>query len=197
MIPTKPTKKTTLVLTAGFQGIGFFNARSTIRNLIVGNVKAVDAFGNMYDWAGWTFRTDFPEDQPSLRSSKDEFPLPTIVVIPSFFGNFKAAKKKFSRTSTLRQLFNLYDGTCQYCLKPMPYANATKDHALPKSKGGANHDGNIVLACKRCNNKKASRFPYFNVLGAEVTPKVLSDVEFLLKADKIEMRPEWEQFITK
>lgn len=195
MTPIDPTKKTTLVLTAAFQPIGFFSARSTIRNLIVENVKAVDSEGNMYSWREWNLKTDFSENHPSLRSPASEFPVPTIVTIPGFYSNYKTVKTGGKRTSSLRQLFNLYEKTCQYCLKEIPYHQATKDHTLPKSKGGGNSDDNIVLACKKCNNKKASRFPFQNIKGLDVIPKILSEVEFLIKAEKIPLRPEWEQFI--
>lgn len=195
MKPAKPNQKTTLVLTAAFQAIGFFNARSAIRTLMGGTVRGVDADGNIYDWKAWNERTDFNEDTPSLRSAKAEFPVPTIVVIPGYFGNFADMKRKETRTSSLRQIFNLYGGVCQYCHKEIKFSLATKDHAMPKSKGGVNYDSNIVLACKKCNNKKASRFPFFDIKGEEVRPKILDDVEFTLIADRITMRPEWETFI--
>ncbi len=195
MIPVKPNTKTTLVLAASFAAIGFMNARSAIRKTILGDVRGVDVDGNIYDWESWNGRQDFSDDQPSLRTSRTEFPIPTIVVIPGFFGNFNEAKRKFKRTSSLRQIFNLYGGECQYCKKEIKYSLATKDHMMPKSKGGNNHDSNIVLACKRCNNRKASKFPFFDIKGEEVKPIVLNEVEFLVKADNIRMRPEWENFV--
>jgi len=197
MIPTKPNKKTTLVLTAAFQAIGFFNARSTIRNLIVGGVRGVDVDGNIYDWTSWNARNDFPEDQPSLRTSKADFPIPTIVVIPGFFGKFTDIKKSNTRVSSLKQIFNLYGGVCQYCRKEIKFSIATKDHVSPRSKGGADYDSNIVLACKKCNNKKASKFPFFDITGEPVRPKILNDVQFSLVADNITMRPEWASFLGK
>jgi len=197
MIATSPNKKTALVLTAAFQPLGFFNARSTIRNMIVGGVKAVDADGNIYGWEDWLARPDMPEDIPSLRSAKMEFPVPTIVVIPGFFGSFKNQRRTQTRTSTLKQIYNLYGGVCQYCKREIKYSAATKDHAMPRSKGGVNYDSNIVLACKKCNNKKAAKFPYFSIDGEEVRPKILNDVEFTLLADKIPVREEWKAFLGK
>lgn len=197
MIATSPNKKTALVLTAAFQPLGFFNARSTIRNMIVGGVKAVDADGNIYSWEDWLKRTDLPEDIPSLRSSKMEFPVPTIVVIPGFFGSFKDQRRTQTRTSTLKQIYNLYGGICQYCLKEVKYSAATKDHTVPRSKGGVNYDSNIVLACKKCNNKKADKFPFFSITGEQAKPKILNDVEFTLLADKIPVRDEWKPFLGK
>lgn len=197
MKATKPNKKTTLVLSAAFQPIGFFTARSAMRNIIVGGVRGVDKDGVVYNWEQWVNRKDFDDDQPSLRSAMAEFPVPTIVVIPGYFGKYTDVKKKFRRVSTLRQIYNLYGGICQYCGKEVRYSLATKDHIMPKSKGGSNFDTNIVLACKKCNNKKASKFPFFNYVGEEVKPKILDDVDFNLLADKIDPRPEWAMFLTK
>jgi 5-methylcytosine-specific restriction endonuclease McrA len=197
MIPTKPNSRTTLVLTASFQAIGFFSARNAIRNLMVGGVRGVDADGNIYDWKQWNERQDFSDDMPSLRTSKNDFPVPTIVVIPGFFGNFSDMKKKHCRVSSLRQIFNLYGGICQYCLKPVKFSLATKDHVVPRSRGGINQDSNIVLACKRCNNKKGAKFPFFDITGAEVKAKMLNDVEFSILADRVDPRPEWIPFIKK
>ena len=196
MIPIKTNTNSTLVLSAAFSAIGFMTARSVIRKTILGDVRGVDSAGNIYDWNAWNKRLDFEESQPSLRSSHVEFPIPTIVVIPGFFGNFNAAKQKFKRTSSLRQIFNLYNGVCQYCRKDIQYSHATKDHALPKSKGGSNYDSNIVLACKRCNNKKASKYPFPDISGKEVKPIVLTSVQYLVEADNILMRPEWEPFLS-
>ena len=197
MTPIKPNSKSTLVLSASFNPIGFFTARSTIRNIIVGGVRGVDSAGNIYGWEDWIKRHDFTEDQPCLRTSRAEFPVPTIVVIPGYFGNYSDAKKKHTRTSSLRQIFNLYGGICVYCKKEVKYSLATKDHVIPKSKGGSNYDANIVLSCKRCNNKKGSKFPFFDIEGSEVKPKILKDAEFSLLADRIDMRTEWEMFLTK
>lgn len=191
-----PTRKTTLVLTASFQPCGFFSARSAIRNLMVGGVKAYDIHGNVHDWKSWIASDDMLEpDHPSLRSVNAEWAIPTIVVIPGYFGNFKQRSKRRNRTINLRQLYHVYDGVCQYCLKKIPYTQATRDHLLPRSKGGGNHDDNIVLSCKKCNTKKSNKFPYFNIHGSEVRPRMLNDIEFTALSEKVQRRPEWEQFL--
>lgn len=47
---------------------------------------------------------------------------------------------------------------CFYCEKIIESsADLTKDHIIPKSKGGSNKKNNIVISCKHCNNSKASR----------------------------------------
>jgi len=56
-------------------------------------------------------------------------------------------------------------GKCFYCDVPMILPGkdgrngthpqcCTRDHVLPKSLGGTLAKGNVVLACRTCNNKK-------------------------------------------
>lgn len=196
MIPVSPTSKTTLVLTASFQPCGFFSARSAIRNLMVGGVKAYDNYGNVHDWNAWIANDHILDpDHPALRSVSGEWAIPTIVIIPGYFGNHKQRGKRRSRNINLRQVYHVYDGQCQYCLKKIPYSQATRDHLLPRSKGGPNSDDNIVLSCKKCNSKKSNHFPYFNIHGSEVKPKMLSDIEFTALSEKVKRRPEWGVFL--
>jgi len=193
MVAVSPTLKTTLVLTAGFRPCGFFSARSCIRNLIVGGVKAYDKNGNIHDWHSWIAAEDhIYEDNPSLRSVDSEWAIPTIVIIPGYFGKSKDGHRhKNRRTITLRQLYSVYSGECQYCLKEIPFSTATRDHVIPRSKGGGNQDDNIVLSCKKCNSKKSNKMPYHNARGCEVTPRILNDMEFSALSERVVMRPEW------
>ena len=191
-----PSTKTTLVLSAGFQPCGFFSARSAVRNLIVDSVKAYDHYGNIHDWASWIAHDDeVPEETPALRSVDTTWAIPTIVIVPGYFGRHAKGPKKKTRPINLRQLYAIYDGECQYCLKKIPYTAATRDHLVPRSKGGGNHDNNIVLSCKKCNAKKSNKFPYYNVYGSEVKPKVLKDIEFSALSEKVKIREEWKAFL--
>lgn len=195
MHPVSPSTKTTLVLTASFQPCGFFSARSAIRNLMVGAVKSFGQWGNVYDWENWiTYDDMLSDDHPSLRSVSCEWAVPTIVVIPGYFGNHFKNKKRY-RNINLRQLYNVYDGSCQYCLKKIPFSQATRDHVLPRSRGGGNSDNNIVLSCKRCNSKKGSHYPYPNAHGHEVRPRILNDIDFSVMSENVKHRPEWSIFL--
>lgn len=46
--------------------------------------------------------------------------------------------------------------TCPYCLKTFPLTEGTRDHVIPKSRGGSSDPKNIVLSCAECNQKKGS-----------------------------------------
>lgn len=59
-----------------------------------------------------------------------------------------------------KQLYSI-DGkfTCCYCLKEFPIADATRDHKIPKSRGGKTTPENIVVCCEKCNSQKGALTP--------------------------------------
>ena len=56
----------------------------------------------------------------------------------------------------LRQLAK---GQCYYCCKNFPPIELTMDHIVPLIRGGRSTRGNVVPACKDCNNKKKYLLP--------------------------------------
>ncbi len=59
-----------------------------------------------------------------------------------------------------RNLLLRDDSTCQYCGVILVPADLTVDHVVPVSRGGSPDSWeNVVIACKRCNWRKADRLP--------------------------------------
>lgn len=50
-------------------------------------------------------------------------------------------------------------GRCYYCRGSFPPKTLTMDHVVPLSRGGRSTKGNVVPACKECNNKKKYMLP--------------------------------------
>lgn len=50
-------------------------------------------------------------------------------------------------------------GVCYYCGGKFPPEELTMDHIVPIVRGGKSSKGNIVPACKECNNKKKYLLP--------------------------------------
>jgi len=48
---------------------------------------------------------------------------------------------------------------CLYCGHRFSYSLLSRDHVTPFSRGGKDVWNNVVTACRRCNNAKASRTP--------------------------------------
>lgn len=50
---------------------------------------------------------------------------------------------------------------CAYCNEDLSNKSRSRclDHVIPYSKGGSNHESNLVTSCKRCNMQKGCRTP--------------------------------------
>lgn len=46
---------------------------------------------------------------------------------------------------------------CMYCAQQFPERELTRDHIVPRSRGGNDRWGNVVTACRRCNQRKDNR----------------------------------------
>ena len=213
MIPVDPDVRTTLVLNKHYQSQGrFFTARAAIRHMMNGRVKGIDAVGNCVSWTGdevrevegytsslsWNDLTiELHPDQPCLRSAPNaitgldtQWPVPTIVVCTHHFGYHASSGQSVS----LKSVYRIYRGTCQYCLCKISVSEATKDHVFPKSLGGPNDSFNIVLACRSCNAKKDNQFPYYDANGREVKPRGMQNYLRGVPEGTV-IREEWKQFL--
>ncbi|MBM4128500.1 MAG: HNH endonuclease [Nitrospira sp.] len=51
------------------------------------------------------------------------------------------------------------EGVCYFCRRRVPSRELTLDHVVPLIRGGKSTRGNVVPACKECNNKKKYLLP--------------------------------------
>jgi 5-methylcytosine-specific restriction enzyme A len=51
------------------------------------------------------------------------------------------------------------DGICYFCGRKFAPTELTMDHIVPLIRGGKSTKGNIVPACKECNNRKKHMLP--------------------------------------
>lgn len=58
---------------------------------------------------------------------------------------------------TNQALFRRDRNLCMYCAREHPDGELTRDHVVPKSRGGGDVWENVVAACKRCNHHKGDR----------------------------------------
>lgn len=56
-------------------------------------------------------------------------------------------------------LFERDNFTCCYCGGVFSSVDLTRDHVIPKSRGGANNWTNCVTACHSCNSRKGNKTP--------------------------------------
>lgn len=69
----------------------------------------------------------------------------------------KAKARKMRHTAWWAR--RIQEGVCYYCGKNVGAKALTMDHVVPVSRGGKSKKGNLVPACKECNNKKAYLLP--------------------------------------
>jgi len=50
-------------------------------------------------------------------------------------------------------------GVCYYCRQRVDPGKLTMDHVVPLTRGGKSTKGNLVAACKDCNNRKKYLLP--------------------------------------
>ena len=62
----------------------------------------------------------------------------------------------------------LNSGLCHYCGESFSRRQLTMDHVVPLARGGKSTKGNVVVACKECNNEKKYNIPAETILSAEL-----------------------------
>lgn len=104
-----------------------------------------------------------------FRSQYLEMEVPTMIALRHVIKRKRKTKKKYANYSK----FNLFlrdNYTCQYCNRHLsqldgrlrrerPIESLTRDHVIPKERGGSNDWDNIVTACSTCNHYKRNRTP--------------------------------------
>jgi 5-methylcytosine-specific restriction endonuclease McrA len=187
MIVVEPHEKVTLLLNNIWQPVTAITARATLIHLIKGRISALDKNSNIFhSFDSWMRLGEFTDEQPVLRSVTEIWPIPTVIVVTSKFFR-RPRKKKLSLT----EMAKVYDSTCQYCLKKHHSKDLTVDHIRPKSMGGSDDHNNRTLACKKCNTKKGSLYPFLNIKNETVKAPEIPHI--LIDAGRI--REEWQVFL--
>lgn len=65
----------------------------------------------------------------------------------------KAAARELRQSRWWQNLI-ASNARCHYCQKSLKKDEVTMDHVVPLLRGGKSTKGNVVMACKPCNNSK-------------------------------------------
>jgi hypothetical protein len=131
-----------------------------------------------------------------FRSAHAEIPIPAVVILEKHVDT-KNRKASFEAPSK-RNICIRDNFTCQYCGRRVSMATATKDHVIPRSKGGKDSLTNLVTCCVDCNQRKADRTPEEAGMRLLSKPRRLSDEEklqVLLKTVNSDERKLWLNFL--
>ena len=88
---------------------------------------------------------------------------------------------------TNRALFRRDLHMCMYCGRTFKEKDLTRDHILPKSRGGRDIWPNVIAACRRCNQRKGNRTPEeagMEILSVPYQPNVAEWLA-LINSDRI------------
>jgi hypothetical protein len=80
---------------------------------------------------------------------------------------------------TNQALFRRDRNHCLYCGSHHLDRDLTRDHVLPRSRGGSDEWDNVVAACRRCNHRKGNRLAHECGLELLALPYVPNFAEYL------------------
>lgn len=182
-----PNDRTTLMLDFAWLPMHVITARAAFHHLIRDRVNCIDLNNGVFPSEAWLEGTPkIPKDNPAMRSANQAWPIPTVVVITEKFF------RKMKKNASLKDYAKYHKNTCQICYNKFPLKDLTIEHCYPKSKGGINCTSNYTLSCKKCNSKKGSHFPYYDINGNEVKP---SNIPTFFIPNEKDIRDEWEPFL--
>ena len=157
----------TLVLNKSWVAIDTTPVREALRLIFKGAAFAVqpDTY-EVHGFGSWMDLGVAP-GEPHVKTVRLQIRVPEVITLAGY-DRVPAQSVTFSR----RNLFKRDRNTCQYCGVQPGTAELTIDHVLPRSRGGVSSWENCVLACVRCNRRKADRTPREVGLQLAIEPGV-------------------------
>lgn len=138
-------------------------------------------------WEDWS-KIKPKDDEEHLTSVNAIFRIPEVIMYTKY-DKLPHKKVHYNR----RTIFQRDRHTCQYCGKHKPANELSLDHVIPKCQGGLTNWENIVLACIKCNVKKAGRTPEQAGMRLLSIPKK-PNINFFVGEFKVSS---WNQFLTE
>lgn len=123
-----------------------------------------------------------------VRTAQSRIPVPEVILVRRYT-RVPSHHAPFSR----RNLFQRDGHECQYCGRQCRSDEASIDHITPRSLGGPTTWENCVLACLRCNARKANKTPRQAGLRLRREPRRPRWTPYLTIA-RSEPLPSWHQF---
>jgi 5-methylcytosine-specific restriction endonuclease McrA len=102
-----------------------------------------------------------------INSAERTFAIPTVLRLKVYVNVPQRNAPSWTRRGVAARDRNL----CAYCGKKCGSSDLTVDHVIPLAKGGRSTWGNTVVACFRCNQRKADRMPHEAGMKLRIEPK--------------------------
>jgi len=111
----------------------------------------------------------------TVKSENREHVLPAIAILKDY-AHIGRRRQAFA-LPTHKNILIRENFCCAYCGCKVTLRSVTKDHVLPRSRGGKDDLLNVVAACVTCNGKKADMTPAEAGMKLRVQPRHLTDEE--------------------
>lgn len=144
---------------------------------------------SVYDFESWS-KLAAPPGRAVVRTATLSIPVPEVIVLARY-GEIPVRQMAFSR----HNLYKRDRYTCQYCGCKPGGEELTIDHVQPRSRGGISSWTNCVVACVRCNFKKANKTPVEAKLVLRCKP-VKPDWNPRLIVARVPYKASWERFVS-
>ena len=184
-------KERVLVLNRSWRPIRFTSVRSAVTRVYQGSARIVDprTFAT-HGFESWRDAAAFARDTArSLLGAGWTMAVLEVIVIGRYDGH-RPGQARFTR----RNIYKRDRNTCQYCGVRPGTSELTIDHIMPRSRGGKSTWENCVLACVRCNRRKADRTPRECNMFLAREPKAPRWTP-VLSVPLARVRQSWEKFI--
>lgn len=96
---------------------------------------------------------------------------------------------------TNRALFHRDRHLCMYCAQKFGERELTRDHIVPRSRGGHDQWTNVVSACRRCNQRKGNRLPEEAGMEILAIPYQPNTAEWLALVNSDRIRGDQMEFL--
>jgi 5-methylcytosine-specific restriction endonuclease McrA len=181
----------TLVLNKSWLAIATTSVRHALRMVYSGSARAIAP--ETYESHCFESWSDLavPPKEPCVKTVKLRIRVPEVIVLTRY-DRVPAQAVVFTR----RNLYKRDRNTCQYCGARPGTAELTIDHVHPRSRGGRGTWENCVLACVRCNRRKADKTP--EEAGMRLLRQPLKpDWTPSLGVPLGRVRQSWERFVSE
>lgn len=191
---TKLDAKIVLGLNANWQANHVYSPRTALDMLYTGVARAINTDDDQLVPTVWKDWLALPcrESDDTIGTVNGPVRIPRIIIAV----NYKRLRVR-RLAHNLRNLAKVFGSRCAYSNRKLSPAEWSKDHVVPRSKGGPDTWENTVLAAKEVNNRKGDRTPEQAGLPLHQAPR---PAPTLIPANVILMEhgvrfPEWGRFL--
>lgn len=133
------------------------------------------------------------EEYPDVvRGQRHTFRLPAVVLMRYQVKTLR--RRQVFNVPTRKAVFIRDAFECQYCGTRISMTTGTRDHVIPRSRGGPDTMLNVVTACRACNVRKDDKLPDEVGMTLRNRPRALTEdekIQCLIKLVRAKERNAW------